>query len=250
MCTLTTYCSSILPPFWAWLLSPAQMLSWCAHRFTYWLFWNPVISFQFLFCTWLARGFFVLPSCGLFSVNLLMKMSANETNHVKNKFEKEKWLYSCHCLLSSCCLLLIAEKIWGLEYSFILHFTCWMTAVACIFLLFPALCPASLDSINHSFLSKQFLQTTVYTSYAGVLPTCQKNRLCFPQNVELEIQRPFTSLTFAITDVIKSHRPNFTKSNQWFWKSWCFHSRSPFLQTGKPAVCQEFMEEKQEKLIW
>lgn len=75
----------------------------CAHCFTYWLILNPVIIFQFLFCIWLAFFFFffMLPSCGLPSVNLLMKMSANDSNHL-NRFEK--CLYS-HCFLSGCCLL-------------------------------------------------------------------------------------------------------------------------------------------------
>lgn len=47
-------------------------------------------QFSVPFLHLVCQVFFMLPSCGLFSVNLLMKMSASETNHVKNRFEKEK----------------------------------------------------------------------------------------------------------------------------------------------------------------
>lgn len=69
----------------------------------------------------LACPFFMLPSCGLFSVNLLIKMPAKDTNHLKNRFEEEKCLYR-HCFLCSCCLLSLAGKMSGLEYSFTLKF--------------------------------------------------------------------------------------------------------------------------------
>lgn len=39
----------------------------------------------------------MLPSCGLFSVNLLMKMSANDSNHL-NKSEEVECQYN-HCSL-------------------------------------------------------------------------------------------------------------------------------------------------------
>lgn len=90
---------------------------------------SPMVSFQIqwsFFNSFFASGlplFFMLPFCGLFSVNLLMKMPAKDINHLKTRKGngKEKGLYS-HCFLSSCCLLSLTGKISGIEHSFTLKF--------------------------------------------------------------------------------------------------------------------------------
>lgn len=65
----------------------------------------------------------MLPSCGLFSVNLLMKMSANDSNHL-NKSEEVECQYN-HCSLWLLfAFTLNSGKMSGFEQSFTLVFSC------------------------------------------------------------------------------------------------------------------------------
>lgn len=189
MCTLTASCSFILPPFGPGFCLQCSLLHVLAVFKS-----SDQVSVPFLHLT--CQFFFMLPSCGLFSVNLLMIMSANDRNHVQNRFEKEKLLYS-HWFLSSYCLLLIAGKISGLEYSFTLTLFLLDDSYGLYFLAF-ALLPWIL--LTTPFLGNN-LSKHLIVHHMQVCCLHAK-RTGFPQNVRLEIQRPFTCLTFAITDMI------------------------------------------------
>lgn len=184
----------------------------------------------------------MLPSCGLFSVNLLMKMPAKDSNHLKNRFEKEKCLYS-HCFLSGCCLLWLAGKMSGLKYSFTLKFFLSGDSYGFLF-SFSALPFALLSWILLIILF--IVDSSSKCLFIHHMQMCcvRAKRTVFSQNARLEIQRP----------VIWSHLCNNWRD--FFWTNpmgLIFPKvvadfeplRSLFLQTWEPAVCQEIVEEQE-----